>query len=72
VLLLRGLSKGDGKLVDEDGLQLPPRRGVMSSTKVQGCSPNIICCAALCLCADMSCMRRVPLLCGVAGQGQVG
>ena len=34
VLLLRGLSKGDGKLVDEDGLRLPPKRGNMSSMKV--------------------------------------
>ncbi len=38
VLLLRGLSKGDGRLVDEDGLRLPPRRGNMCNMKVQGCS----------------------------------
>ena len=36
VLLLRGLSKGDGKLVGEDGLRLPPKRSQVGNQKVSG------------------------------------
>ena len=43
--LLRGLSKGDGKLVDEDGLRLPSKRGNMSKMKVWGFSAHCRCCA---------------------------